>query len=243
MSNNYLNKVVSVELVDLVKSELSKSDLDPESVDNVVRVIDENPLILNQLTLDHVSKLSVLGVDLSRYMTSVHLNNIKVFVIKYASDSMARVSKLAELLTKVEEKYYSSVIDQKYLHPKVASDMIDKIQQSITSSVDLMMKLTSNENLMNLFIINMNEINTNITNARMDGETDTKKILTPESRKKISQALEIIEKLADGSSKRDVVEDVVEAEVVTRDEYDDEEDVEVKDDILGELLNGLDEEE
>lgn len=175
--------------VDAVRALLAKSTVGRQDVIQVVEMLDKSPTILNHLALQEISKLSTLGVDLSRYLTTVHMNNIKVFVIKFASDSMMRVSKLISLLNMAEEKYYQSLMSDNRIHPKVAAEMIDRIQESITASVNLMMKLTDNETLMNLLIVNMTEINNTITDNKQQGYQDTKQLLPLESRKKMDKVI------------------------------------------------------
>ena len=175
-----------------IKDLIGKNKVSHDDTNRIVEMLDASPTILNHLSLEEISKLSVLGVDLSRYMTAVHINNIKVFVVKFASDSMMRVSKLITLLNKVEEKYYNLALSNNYIHPKVASDMIEKIQESITASVNLMMKLTDNETLMNLFIVNMNTINAEISENKAKGYTNTVDILPLESRKKIDKVVTLL---------------------------------------------------
>lgn len=186
---NEISEFADNKSVKLIKSIISKTKVSPDDTVKIVEALDATPILLNHLSLEEISKLSVLGVDLSRYMTAVHINNIKVFVVKFASDSMMRVSKLIALLNKVEEKYYNAALGNTYIHPKVASDMIEKIQESITASVNLMMKLTDNETLMNLFIVNMNTINNEISENRNKGYTNTVDILPLESRKKIDKVM------------------------------------------------------
>jgi ferritin len=191
MSNELLN-FASKESIDLVKTIVSSDDISVENTNLIIRTLNEQPTILNHLSLPEVSKLSTLGIDLSQYMSAVHLNNIKVFVVKFASESMMRVSRLIELLNTVENKYYNSVISSPYINAKTVSDVIEKIQESITSSVNLMMKLTDNETLMNLFIVNMTNINDTINENKARGYTSTLEILPLESRKKIDKVISMM---------------------------------------------------
>lgn len=189
---NELITFAQPEKVAAVKEIISKSDISAEKTNEIIAYLNESPTILNQLSLAEISKLSVLGIDMSQYMSAVHLNNIKVFVVKFASDSMSRVSKLLDLLNAVEEKYYTAALSSSYLHPKTAGDMIEKIQESITASVNLMMKLTDNETLMNLFIVNMTSINDTISENKAKGYSSSLDILPLESRKKIDKVMSVL---------------------------------------------------
>jgi formylmethanofuran dehydrogenase subunit E-like metal-binding protein len=214
--SNELYEMVSTETISTAKSLINKSVVSPEDTKYIISILDEYPTTLNHLSLEEVSKLSLLGIDLSRYMSSVHMNNIKVFVVKFASDSMMRVSKLVDILNKVEEKYYLAAMNNQYIHPKVAADMIDKIQESITASVNLMMKLTDNETLMNLFIVNMNNINETIDENKHKGFTSSRDLLPLESRKKIDRAVSLMAKLLEEDSSIDS-DNVIDAEVTELD--------------------------
>lgn len=206
---NELINFATPESVAMIKDIISKSEVSVEQTNVIIRTLNESPTILNQLSLSEISKLSVLGVDLSQYMSAVHLNNIKVFVVKFASDSMMRVSKLLDLLNAVEEKYYNAALNSNYLHPKTAGDMIDKIQESITASVNLMMKLTDNETLMNLFIVNMTSINEGISENKAKGYTSSLEILPLESRKKIDKVMSLMaEALRDSEAQKTDVIDI-----------------------------------
>ena len=193
--SNLMLVPVDEKVLAIVQSTLRQPAVTPDDTRKIIDYLEATPTLLNHLSLSEVSKLSTLGIDLSRYMSAVHINNIKVFVVKFASESMSRISRLIDILNKVEDKYYNLALTNQRLHPDLASDMIDKIQESITSSVNLMMKLTDNETLMNLFIVNMTTINDSITDNREKGYTDTKDILPLESRKKIDSVVSMLGKL------------------------------------------------
>lgn len=203
---------VDEKVLAIVQSTLRQPVVTPEDTHKIIDYLEATPTLLNHLSLSEVSKLSTLGIDLSRYMSAVHINNIKVFVVKFASESMSRISRLIDILNKVEDKYYNLALTNQRLHPDLASDMIDKIQESITSSVNLMMKLTDNETLMNLFIVNMTTINESITENREKGYTDTKDILPLESRKKIDSVVSVLSKLLSEKEEDNQASDVVDAE-------------------------------
>jgi hypothetical protein len=215
--SNMPAELISMETISEVKALLNVPVVNPGETTKLSTILDQYPTVLNHLSLEEVSKLSILGIDLSRYMTAVHMNNIKVFVIKFASDSMMRVSKLIDLLNRIEERYYNNILENKYIHPKVAADMIDKIQESVTASVNLMMKLTDNETLMNLFIVNMNGLNETIIENKKKGYTDTTLILPPASRKKVSTMMESLIAALNATSIDNPV--VVDAEFTDRPEY------------------------
>lgn len=204
MSNTVLVPVNQRALT-IVKSIIKQSSVSAKDTHTIVAHLEETPTLLNHLSLAEISKLSVLGIDLSRYMSAVHINNIKVFVVKFASDSMMRVSKLIEVLNTVEDKYYGLALNSNRLHPELAGEMIDKIQQSITASVNLMMKLTDNETLMNLFVVNMTSITDSITENREKGITDSTKLLSLESRKKIDAVIKAMNKALTDTNDQTVV--------------------------------------
>jgi len=211
--NNLVN-ISSSKAIKQIRAIVGKVKFGPDDIQAITEMLDQSPMLLNSLSMEELSKISKVGVDISRYLSPVHVNNIKTFVVLYTSDSMSRLARLVKTMERLETKYYDTLLSSQYMNPKTALAMIDQIQTSITASVSLMLKLTESETLMNLFVVNLNNINDEISTNRNLGYTSTTQILSLDSRKKIERMTTLfIDALnAETPTEEVIVENVIDAE-------------------------------
>lgn len=212
METKYL---VNRDVIQGIKLLIDKDDLTEDDVSEISTMLVEYPSILNNLSLSQVVKLDNLGIDLSPCIREQSISNMKVFIFKYASDSMKRVSNLIDTLNSIESNFYSRYTEpNRYIDPNLALSLISNIQSSINTSVGLLMKLTDNDVLMNL-VLDIKQINTTINTESSDKTNiDTRKVLPKESRAKVTALFsEVMDCLSKDTEILD--SDVIEAEVVS----------------------------
>ena len=208
-------QLIDKDVIEGVKLLIDKDHYTSEELEELNSQLMTHPNILSNLTLEQVIKLDKLGIDLAPCIKDQSLSNMKVFVFKYASDSMSRVAKLVDRLEIIENILYDRyTVEGRYMDPSLALQLISTIQSSISQAVQLLTKLTDNDVLMNL-IFDVKQINNNIT-INEESTNDTRQILPKESRAKVlgifEQALKVIND--ETSNKSEDSSTIIDAEVV-----------------------------
>lgn len=206
------NYLVDKDTVESVKLLINKEDIGIDDLNEIVENLNNYPTLLNSLSLSQVVKLDKLGVDLSPYIREQSVSNMKVFVFKYASDSMERVTRLIDTLNKIESNFYNRYTSSnRYIDPNLALSLINTIQNSISTSVNLLSRLTDNDTLMNL-VLDIKQINTTINANSKEENITAEDILPKESRSKLTSLFNQV-MVALSEDKAD--SDITDAEIVS----------------------------
>lgn len=157
------------------------NDIDKvESVD--VEVISESELQIARNAPKSMTELADLlaqGEDITQYIPSNSVDNMRAFMISYIRSRVHRVIKTTQYLEDLEDRLYEQVMKHN-MPPSIIMNAIGTINSNLQATIAMMKNLTSDENYMNLIISQTNNI---VQNNNIHRESKT--VLDKESRGRV----------------------------------------------------------
>lgn len=157
------------------------NDIDKvESVD--VEVISESELQIARNAPKSMTELADLlaqGEDITQYIPSNSVDNMRAFMISYIRSRVHRVIKTTQYLEDLEDRLYEQVMKHN-MPPSIIMNAIGTINSNLQATIAMMKNLTSDENYMNLIISQTNNI---VQNNNIHRESKT--VLDKESRSRV----------------------------------------------------------
>lgn len=154
---------------------------------------------LTKANIRQIARMVGKEKDISGALTANTVDNMKSFLIVYARSQLNRVVKLTDALGNLEDKLIMSAMSSTDLDVDALMRIISTIQKSLSSSLDLVKQVTSDESYLNVIINNTEIVNNTINQVNVGNQIPVLKNQDSRDKvrgavNKIMQQLELMEK-------------------------------------------------